>query len=227
MVYFHRDKLLVCCCYQSWNWTRLGCIWRAAAYVGSRQQGSSLGFGVYCWYLITNHYEWWNNMWSADFLSASPWTSWKMKLRSMVWGIWDHDDTLRSQLERWFWSYFIFRWSLESQIIWGCDGVRACSDLLTREPLKLLNIVICTDIHKDTHIGFQWIRGLRLKQLKKTHTYACTHSWFIFIASHKLTAGHWQSAFVQSAITAWQRASIYGESAGQDDSGGARAAKSL
>lgn len=47
-----------------------------------------------------------------------------------------------------------------------------CSDLLTREPLKLLNIVIRTDIHKDTHIGFQWIRGLRLKQLKKTHTHA-------------------------------------------------------
>ncbi len=115
---------------------------------------------------------------------------------------------------------------LESQIIWGCDGVWTCSDLLTREPLKLLNIVIRTDIHKDTHIGFQWIRGLRIKQLKKTHTHARTHSWFIFIASHKLTAGHWQSAFVQSAITAWQRASIYGESAGQDDSGGARAVKS-
>ncbi len=96
-------------------------------------------------------------------------------------------------VERWFWSYFIFRWSLESQIIWGCDCANV-SDLLTCEPLKLLNIVICTDIHKDTHIGFQWIRGLRLKQLKKTHTYACTHSWFIFIASHKLTAGHWQSA---------------------------------
>ncbi len=154
-------------------------------------------------------------MWSADFLSTSPWTSWKMTLRSMVWGIWDHDDTLRSQLERWFWSYFIFRWSLESQIIWGCDGVRAVFRPSHPWTPKTADIVICTDIHKDTHIGFQWIRGLRLKQLKKTHTYACTHSWFIFIASHKLTAGHWQSAFVQSAITAWQRASIYGESAGQ------------
>lgn len=75
-----------------------------------------------------------------------------------------------------------------------------------------------------TPIRFQWIRGLSLKQLKKTHT--CTHSWFIFIASHKLTAGHWQSAFVQPAITAWHGASIYGEPAGQDDSGGARAARS-
>lgn len=46
-----------------------------------------------------------------------------------------------------------------------------CSDLLTHEPLKLLNIVIRTDIHKDTHIRFQWITGMRLKQLKNTHTH--------------------------------------------------------
>lgn len=112
----------------------------------------------------------------------------------------------------WIWNYL------------RCDFARIC--VQTFSPMNFWNcwarLYALTCIY--TRIRFQWIRGLSLKQLKKTHT--CTHSWFIFIASHKLAAGHWQSAFVQPAITAWHRANIYGEPAGQDDSGGARAARS-